>query len=120
MIGPQTSAPRPSNLSRSGFRSRGEHGIPGRSYFDCYDAEEKVSYVHIHAYPEGHSQAVAHKQFNAALVRDAACVERYNEIKRDLLKSGIERADYPGAKTDFIMGVLAQAQHDITVERPGD
>ena len=94
-----------------GFFGRGEHGIPGRTYFDYYDDEEKISYVHVHAYPEGHAEAAAHEQFKAALLRDAACVARYNALKRKLLASGITRADYPAAKTDFILGVLAQAQH---------
>lgn len=100
-----------------GFLSGGEHGIAGRSYFEFYDVEEKISYVHIHAYPEGHPEAAAHEQFKAALLRDAACVARYNELKRQLLKSGIKRADYPDAKTDFIMGVLAQSRYDNAAGR---
>ena len=95
-------------LEALGFTSLGEHGIPGRSYFCLFDAEERISYIHIHAYAGDHDEVEAHVAFRDALRRDADTVAAYNALKRELIASGISRKDYPEAKTDFIRSVLAR------------
>ena len=92
-----------------GFTSKGAYGIEGREFFTFYREGELFDYVHIHAFPIGHPHLLNHLTFKKALLNNSALVNQYNELKADLVAQGISRKDYPDAKTDFVLSVLAQS-----------
>jgi GrpB-like predicted nucleotidyltransferase (UPF0157 family) len=92
-----------------GFTSKGAYGIEGREFFTFYREDELFDYIHIHAFPKDHPHLLNHLTFKEALLHNSALVDQYNELKTDLVAQGISRKDYPDAKTDFVLSVLAQS-----------
>ncbi len=94
------------SLVELGFTSKGAYGVEGRSFFTFYNDEETFDYIHIHAYKEQDPKLLAHIAFRDAHLADASLVEKYNELKIDLVSRGVSRQDYPAAKTAYITEVL--------------
>jgi len=89
-----------------GYRTKGEHGIPGRRYFQRDEDGERA--FHIHAYEQGHSAIASHIRFRDFLRSDKSTAREYERLKIELAQKFRDlKSPYSEAKGSFIEGVLA-------------
>lgn len=91
-----------------GFQPKGEHGIPGRRYFQKVDGE--VHLVHIHGFENGHPDVARHINFRDYLTAHPETAEAYQSLKLQLaVRFKFEPAQYTSGKDAFIRAVDARA-----------
>jgi len=91
-----------------GYEYCGEHGIPGRFFFDR--KVHGASVVHVHMFEFGSPEWRRHVVFRDVLRRDPAVAEEYQRLKLDLaVRYRNDRKAYTDAKTDFINSVVTKA-----------
>lgn len=78
-----------------------------RHFFAFYNTENNVDYVHVHAFPEGHSHIDRHIVFRDRLRADPKLVQEYSALKSQLRKSGMLRHEYTTAKDAFVQKILS-------------
>ena len=92
-----------------GYKSRGEAGVPGRSYFAKY-RDEEITTHHIHCYEQGNSNLLANLAFRDFLIANPVYGRQYSDLKLYLAEQyANDRATYTNEKTDFIHMVLQLA-----------
>jgi len=92
-----------------GYEYVGEHGIPGRFFFDRKANGTSIIHVHMFEFnsPEWRRLIV----FRDVLRRDAAVAEEYQRMKLDLaVRFRDDRKAYTDAKGEFINSIVAKAQ----------
>ena len=91
-----------------GYEYYGEHGIPGRFYFDRKPHGASVIHVHMFEFRSPDWRRLI--AFRDVLRRDPAVAEEYQRLKLDLaVRFRNDRKAYTEAKADFISSVLAKA-----------
>ena len=94
-------------MAENGYRFRGEHGIPGRLYFDRLI--DGLTVVHAHMFPVGHSAVQDHLKFRDHLRTRPAAVQEYELLKRGLAERNQgHRTAYTDGKADFIARILRE------------
>ena len=94
------------SLEQSGFLAKGDYGIAGRHYFNFYNTDDTIEYIHIHAFPRGHAHIDHVLTFRNKLLADPFLVQQYSALKARLVEGSIPRKDYTAAKTGFVESVL--------------
>ena len=95
-------------MSDLGYQAKGEHGIPGRRYFQKLDGD--VHLFHIHAFNPGHPDVDNHLNFRDYLIAHPKTAQAYQHLKRDLAKRYRHQpAAYTAGKDTFIWEVNQQA-----------
>ena len=91
-----------------GYRYRGEHGIPGRLYFE--KTVDCRTVAHAHMFPSGHPAITTHLLFRDHLRTHLEAARDYEQLKRELAaKYQDDREAYTAAKANFIDGIIAAA-----------
>ena len=91
-----------------GYQPKGEHGIPGRRYFQKLDGE--VHLFHIHAFEEGHPEITRHINFRDYLIAHPDTAKAYQDLKQQLTARFKEApAHYTSGKDAFIRAVDQRA-----------
>ncbi len=95
-------------MATLGYRYSGEHGLPGRFYFDKIVDGRTV--VHCHMYPQDHSDVGKLVAFRDQLRTDSVTAMAYELLKRELaLKYRDDRPTYTDAKGAFVNEITAVA-----------
>ena len=100
-------------LVADGWEAFGEHGIPGRFFFQRRAAG--VTTAHLHLVLHGGDHWRAHRAFRDALRRDADLAAAYAGLKRDLAarftddRGTTDREAYTRGKNEFVRRVLSDA-----------
>ena len=98
-------------MGRLGYRYRGEHGIPGRFYFDRIVDGRTVA--HVHMLPAGHPDIGTNLAFRDYLRSHPDAAHDYERLKRRLAsKFRDDRQTYTESKAEFIGGIIAAAMRD--------
>ena len=101
-----------------GYKYFGEHGIPGRFYFD--KAVDGVTVVHVHMFEFGSPDWRRHIVFRDVLRREPDVAAEYQRLKQDLaIRFRDDRKAYTDAKTGFIESVVAKALAQAAVPKTG-
>jgi len=91
-----------------GYEYFGEHGIPGRFYFDRKAGGATV--VHVHMFELNSPDWRRHIVFRDALRADPSIAADYQKLKLDLaVRFRNDRKAYTDAKTEFISSVVEKA-----------
>lgn len=91
-----------------GYQPKGEHGIPGRRYFQKMDGEEHL--VHSHGFENGHPDIARHINFRDYLIVHPETARAYQNLKLQLARRfRFEPAQYTTGKDAFIRAVDARA-----------
>ncbi len=93
-------------LTIQGFINKGAYGFEGRTYLTLNDDSLSHSFVHIHAYPKAHEHVQRLLTFKRILQDHPDLVRQYSQEKLHLIQQGINRKDYPEAKTPFVERIL--------------
>ena len=102
-----------SPLEALGYEYNGEHGIPGRHYFDHFDKDgaQGTGIQHVHmvvAVSELWAKQILFRDYLRANSREAAI---YARLKRSLAERyRNDREAYTEAKSDFVAGALRRAK----------
>ncbi|MEI6790062.1 MAG: GrpB family protein [Myxococcaceae bacterium] len=83
----------------------------GRHFFSFYDLDQRIDYIHLHMFTEGHSDAMHLIQFRDALRKSPALVQEYTQIKRQLKEDNSERHEYTLLKGDFVKAQVEPKTH---------
>ena len=98
---PDDGAAAVSKMIMLGYRYRGEHGIPGRSYFNKIVDERTV--VHAHMFPAGHPAAEKHLVFRDHLRAHPDALREYESLKRTLASKHRDNGEaYTKGKAEFV------------------
>lgn len=76
-----------------------------RHFFAYYNPQENIDYVHLHALQEGHPDIRKLLDFRNRLSSDPELVQKYSELKRNLLKQGLSRHEYTRAKDSLFQSI---------------
>jgi len=91
-------------MAELGYQAKGEHGIPGRRYFQKLDGD--VHLVYIHAFKTGHPEIVRHINFRDYLVAHPETAQAYQDLKKQLaVRFKFAPAQYTSGKDAFIREV---------------
>lgn len=91
-----------------GYQPKGEHGIPGRRYFQKLAGE--VHLIHIHAFQIGHPEIYRYLNFRDYTIAHPETAEAYQSLKQKLAVLFTDRpADYTAGKEAFIRAVDQRA-----------
>jgi GrpB-like predicted nucleotidyltransferase (UPF0157 family) len=91
-------------LENLGYIYRGEHGIPGRQYFQRGQHE-----YHLHLYEIDHEDIHELICFRDYLRANQAARDRYETLKLELAKTVDSRAAYTDGKTSLVHALLEEA-----------
>ncbi len=95
-------------MERLGYRYRGEHGIPGRFYFDRVVDGRTVA--HLHMLPVEHRDIGELLAFRDYLRSHPGACRDYERLKRGLAsKFRDDRQSYTDSKAEFIVGTIDAA-----------
>lgn len=99
-------------MERHGFIARGEHGIPGRRYFQKNLASDPpVRTHHVHIYQVGNPKYTEELLFRDYLRVEAEALRAYEALKIELAnKFRYDPLLYTDAKADFIQSILQKAR----------
>lgn len=88
-------------LAASGYRPKGEFGIPGRRYF--YKGSESIHTHHLHVFQEGDPQISRHLGFRDYLTAHPQPARQYSHLKQVLAeKHALDVESYIAGKDTFI------------------
>lgn len=94
-------------LTGLGWTSRGEFGIPGRSYFTSPG-------LHVHIYPREHPEIPRHLALRDYLRRHPAEAVAYGRLKAELAAvHATDRAGYQTAKGPYVAALEARALQEF-------
>lgn len=92
-----------------GYNSKGEFGIPGRSYFSRKGSSSQLG-VHIHAFEKGHPALIKHIAFRDYLRAHPKVAQEYGSLKSQILSSpDVTRENYQERKQPFLEKVNTDA-----------
>lgn len=95
-------------MSELGYYPKGEHGIPGRRYFQKLAGDDHL--FHIHAFKAGHPDIARYLNFRDYTIAHPETAEAYQELKQKLAVRFQDRpADYTAGKEAFIRAVDQRA-----------
>ncbi|NOU65437.1 GrpB family protein [Paenibacillus sp. LMG 31461] len=89
----------------TGYRVRGENGIPNRRYFSKGDLQRTH---HVHIYQQGDSRILTYLDFKAYLLQHPAEAAKYGQLKLDILAS-YPNEQYQQVKEDRINHLVEKA-----------
>lgn len=93
-------------MQSRGFEFKGEFGISQRAYF----SRSQGIAVHLHIFPENHSQVTKHLLFRDYLLMHPEAVRAYQAKKEELLRlSPQSREVYQQGKEDLINQIMEAA-----------
>lgn len=96
-------------LIRLGYQSKGDYGIPGRSYFNRPRSQGSLG-AHIHAFETGSSNITKHIAFRDYLRAHPAVAKEYNDLKARILSAfAINGSSYQESKAPFIDRINSEA-----------
>jgi GrpB-like predicted nucleotidyltransferase (UPF0157 family) len=91
-----------------GYEYFGEHGIPGRFYFDR--KANGATVIHVHVFELGSPDWRRHIVFRDVLRANPSLAAEYQRLKLDLaVRFRNDRKAYTDAKTGFIASVVTKA-----------
>jgi GrpB-like predicted nucleotidyltransferase (UPF0157 family) len=97
------------SMETLGYTCRGEHGIPGRLYFEMVRGGRRVA--HAHMFVVGTVDWERHILFRDYLRAHPETARAYGELKMTLAaRHRNDRAAYTDAKSDFIDSIVARAR----------
>lgn len=107
-------------FERAGYIYREEYNklMPFRRFFKKVNGEGTLA--HIHCVLQGHNFIRRHLMFRDYLRLNPDRSREYCLMKRKLVQSGIERKNYPGAKTEFIRETVREAYYFFHGEYPSE
>jgi len=92
-------------IQRLGYQAKGEHGVPGRRYFQRDEHGERA--YHIHAYCQGNPGITGHLRFRDILRTDRSIAHAYERLKIELAaRFPADKPAYTQGKNAFIKHVL--------------
>lgn len=92
-----------------GYNSKGEFGIPGRSYFSRKNTSSELA-VHIHAFEKDHPAILKHIAFRDYLRAHPHIAHEYGTLKEQILSLfDVTRENYQDRKQPFIETINAHA-----------
>lgn len=95
-------------MSELGYQVKGEHGIPGRRYYQKLSGE--VHLYHIHAFEKEHPEINRYLNFRDYLQTNPLVREAYQQLKQELAQKFMYDApSYTAGKSEFIRQVDKQA-----------
>ncbi len=95
-------------MAELGYQPKGEHGIPGRRYFQKLEGE--VHLVHIHAFQIGHPEINRYLNFRDYTIAHPETAQAYQDLKQQLaLRFRHQPAQYTSGKDAFIRSVDRRA-----------
>ena len=94
-------------INRIGLIWKGEHGIPGRLYFERLGSDGITHLCHIHVFEKGNSLINDHLDFRDYLNSEDKIAKEYEELKVLLKEQHEENPNlYTIGKSEFIETVL--------------
>jgi GrpB-like predicted nucleotidyltransferase (UPF0157 family) len=95
-------------MSELGYQVKGEHGIPGRRYYQKLSGE--VHLYHIHAFEKEHPEITRYLNFRDFLQTNLLIREAYQQLKQKLAQKFMyDATSYTAGKSEFIRQVDKQA-----------
>ncbi len=99
-----------STLSRFGYESLGEYGIPGRFFF----CKGKPRSFHVHMVKHDSDFYERHILFRDCLRSHPEVARQYETLKRELARRyASDRDAYTEGKTEFVKAVLERARPSV-------
>jgi GrpB-like predicted nucleotidyltransferase (UPF0157 family) len=98
-------------MRKLGYEYRGEHGIPGRLYFEKYHRGRRAA--HVHMFEIGSPEWNRHLAFRDHLRTHPDDLRAYEGLKRELaIRHRDDRKAYTDAKAPFIQEILSRRRSD--------
>jgi GrpB-like predicted nucleotidyltransferase (UPF0157 family) len=99
-----------SEIESLGYIWKGEASIPGRRYSVMYNADQTLTYVHLHGFAQTNPAVQSHLAFRDYLNAHPEVAQAYQKLKLELNgRKGMTREVYTESKTSFIQEVLTKA-----------
>jgi GrpB-like predicted nucleotidyltransferase (UPF0157 family) len=99
------------NMATLGYKSHGEHGIPGRRYFSRGINEQHTH--HMHVYERGHEDIQRVLRFRDYLIAHPEEAQRYSQLKERLSEEfRFDPTGYTDSKSEFIQEINRKA-HEL-------
>jgi GrpB-like predicted nucleotidyltransferase (UPF0157 family) len=91
-------------MQENGYEPKGEHGIPGRRFFDKRKSQSEArSTIHIHTFQVDNPDVERHINFRDYLVSHPDEAKEYETLKLELAqKYRDDRVAYTDGKSEFI------------------
>lgn len=73
-----------------------------RQFFSFYDFDEKIDYIHLHVFVEGHSDIKTNLGFRDKMRKNPKLLKEYKALKLRVREEKLERPEYRVEKAKFM------------------